>query len=110
MSVGAFNSPEDPAQRPPDDLGVQDLLLDGRQDRLVRQVHREDEPSGTDGAPAQVMVAAQVGVGPTARRSSAVNDEAPAAEPALGKPGQEVTGLDPVGRTAPELPVRRPEV
>ena len=73
---GRVQLAEDPAQRAPDDLGVQDLLLDGLQDRLVGQIHREDQPSGTDGAPAQVMVAAQVGIGSATPRRSAVDDQA----------------------------------
>src|SRR5262249_20439520 len=100
----------DAAQGALDHLGVEDLPLDGLEDREVRQVHREDQAARADGAPAQVMVAAEVGVGATTPRRAAVHDETPAAYAALGQPRQKVPGLDPVSWTAPELPVRGPEV
>ena len=84
---------------------MQHVLLDGRQDRLVRPRDRKDEAAGTDRIPAQVVVAAEVRVGPPTGRRPAMHDEAAAAAPTLGEARQQVLRLDPIGRSAPELAV-----
>ena len=58
--LGGVQLVDRPAHGALDHLSVQHFALDSSQDCVVRQLHRENQASGTDGIPAQVVVAAQI--------------------------------------------------